>query len=179
MARGFLYLVVMDYYSRYVLAWGLSNTLEADFCVEALMAALEQGKPQIFNTDQGSEFTSQEFTQNLRQRGVKISMDEKGRFQDNILAERLWRTVEYEEVHLKAYANAVEARRELGGYFRFYNDRRPHQTLDYRIPVELFYTDRSSLDKGPKQRRRLEVPILVLFVGATGPSLNSAPVLSN
>ena len=124
MARGFLYLVaVMDYYSRYVLAWGLSNTLEADFCVEALMAALEQGRPDIFNTDQGSQFTSQEFTQTLQQRGVKISMDGKGRYRDNILAERLWRTVKYEEVHLKAYNNAVEARRELGSYFRFYNDR--------------------------------------------------------
>ena len=115
MARSFLYLVaIMDCYSRYVLAWGLSNTLEADFCVEALMAALEQGKPQIFNTDQGSQFTRQEFTQALRQRGVKISMDGKGRYQDNILAERLWRTVKYEEVHLKAYNNVVETRRELG-----------------------------------------------------------------
>ena len=179
MARGFLYLVaVMDYYSRYVLAWRLSNTLEADFCVEALMDALEQGKPEIFNTDQGSQFTSQEFTQALQQRGVKISMDGKGRYQDNILVERLWRPVKYEEVHLKAYANAVEARRELRTYFRFYNDQRPHQALDYRTPAELFHADQTAPDNGYKQRRCSEVPMLVSCAGATGSSLNSAPILS-
>ena len=130
MARGFLYLVaVMDYYSRYLLAWRLSNTLEAYFCVEALTDALEQGKPQMFNTHQGSQFTSLEFIRVLQQRGVKISMDGKGRYQDNILAERLWRTVKYEEVHLKAYDSDAIARRELSAYFRFYNNQRPHQAL--------------------------------------------------
>ena len=125
MARGFLYLVaVMDWYSRYVVAWRLSNTLEADFCAEALMEVLERGRPEVFNTDQGSQFTSQEFTQVLQDRGVKISMDGKGRYQDNIFVERLWRTVKYEEVYLKAYANDLEARRGLGEYFRLYNNRR-------------------------------------------------------
>ena len=112
MARGFLYLVaIMDWHSRYVVAWGLSNTLETGFCAEALTEALGQGRPDVFNTDQGSQFTSREFTQILQDRGVKISMDGRGRYQDNILVERLWRTVKYEEVYLKAYANGLEARR--------------------------------------------------------------------
>ena len=114
MARGFLYLVaIMDWHSRYVVAWRLSNSLEADFCVDALKEALGQGQPEVFNTDQGSQFTSLEFTQVLQEHGVKISMDGKGRYNDNIFVERLWRTVKYEEVYLKAYANASEARREL------------------------------------------------------------------
>ena len=135
MARGFLYLVVvMDWHSRYVVAWRLSNTLEAGFCAEALTEALAQGRPEVFNTDQGSQFSSREFTQALQDRGVKISMDGKGRYADNIFVERLWRTVKYEEVYLKAYVNAVEARRELGAYFRLYNNLRPHQALGYRTP---------------------------------------------
>ena len=118
MARGFLYLVaIMDWHSRYVVAWGLSNTLEAGFCAEALTEALNQGTPDVFNTDQGSQFTSREFTQILQDHSVKISMDGRGRYQDNILVERLWRTVKYEEVYLKAYANGLEARRELREYF--------------------------------------------------------------
>ena len=121
MARGFLYLVaIMDWHSRYVVAWRLSNTLEAGFCAEALTEALGRGKPEVFNTDQGSQFTSCEFTQILQDHGVKISMDGKGRYADNIFVERLWRTVKYEEVYLKAYVNASDARRELGDYFRFY-----------------------------------------------------------
>ena len=112
MARGFLYLVaVMDWHSRYVLSWRLSNTLEAGFCAEALEEALGQGQPEVFNTDQGSQFTSLEFTQVLQEQGVKISMDGKGRYQDNIFVERLWRTVKYEEVYLKAYASVLEAQR--------------------------------------------------------------------
>ena len=111
MARGFLYLVaIMDWHSRYVMAWGLSNTLETGFCAEALTEALGQGRPDVFNTDQGSQFTSREFTQILQDHSVKISMDGRGRYQDNILVERLWRTVKYEEVYLKAYANGLEAR---------------------------------------------------------------------
>ena len=136
MARGFLYLVVvMDWHSRYVVAWRLSNTLEAGFCADALTEALARGRPEVFNTDQGSQFSSREFTQVLQDRGVKISMDGKGRYADNIFVERLWRTVKYEEVYLKAYANAGEARRELGAYFRFYNNQRPHQALGYRTPA--------------------------------------------
>ena len=112
MARGFLYLVaIMDWHSRYVVAWRLSNTLEAGFCTEALEEVLARGKPDVFNTDQGSQFTSLEFTQVLQECGVKISMDGKGRYQDNIFVERLWRTVKYEEVYLKAYANVLEAPR--------------------------------------------------------------------
>ena len=117
----------------------MSNTLEADFCVDALRDALGQGQPEVFNTDQGSQFTSLEFTQVLMEHGVKISMDGKGRYHDNIFVERLWRTVRYEEVHLKAYANASEAMRELGAYFRFYNDQRPHQDLGYRTTAEVFH----------------------------------------
>ena len=118
MARGFLYLVViMDWHSRYVVAWRLSNTLETGFCAEALGDALNQGTPDVFNTDQGSQFTSREFTQILQDHSVKISIDGRGRYQDNIFVERLWRTVKYEEVYLKAYANGLEARRELREYF--------------------------------------------------------------
>ena len=136
MARGFLYLMaIMDWHSRYVLAWGLSNTLEADFCAEALREALSQGRPEVFNSDQGSQFTSREFTQVLEDSGVRISMDGRGRYQGNIFLERLWWTVKYEEVYLKAYRNATEARRELGEYFRFYNSHRPHQALGYRTPA--------------------------------------------
>ena len=128
MARGFLYLVaVMDWHSRYVVAWQLSNTLEAGFCAEALEEALGKGQPEVFNTDQGSQFTSLEFIQVLHDRGVRISMDGKGRYQDNIFVERLWRTVKYEEVYLKAYASVLEAQRGLADYFRFYNGLRPHQ----------------------------------------------------
>ena len=145
MARGFLYLVaIMDWHSRYVVAWRLSNTLETGFCAEALNEALGQGQPEVFNTDQGSQFTSLEFTQVLQEQGVKISMDGKGRYQDNIFVERLWRTVKYEEVYLKAYAYATEARRELGAYFRFYNDQRPHQALGYRTPAEVFHEARNA-----------------------------------
>ena len=140
MARGFLYLVaVMDGHSRYVLAWRLSNTLEASFCAEALEEALGQGQPEVFNTDQGSQFTSWEFTQVLQDRGVRISMDGKGRYQDNIFVERLWRTVKYEEVYLKAYASVLEAQKGLEAYFRFYNGLRPHQALGYRTPAEVFH----------------------------------------
>ena len=110
MARGFLYLVaIMDWHSRYVVAWRLSNTLEADCCVDALQEALEQVQPEVFDTDQGSQFTSLEFTQALQEHGVKISMDGKGRYSDNIFVERLWRTLRYQEVYLKAYVNATEA----------------------------------------------------------------------
>jgi len=141
MARGFLYLVaIIDWYSRYVLSWRLSNTLEADFCIEALEEALRKDRPDIFNTDQGSQFTSEAFTGLLERHGVRISMDGKGRYNDNLFIERLWRTVKYEEVYLKAYQDAREARVGIGDYFRFYNSTRPHQSLDYRTPAEVFYS---------------------------------------
>ncbi|GAJ11409.1 unnamed protein product, partial [marine sediment metagenome] len=139
MAQGFLYLVaIIDWYSRYVLSWRLSNTLDAGFCVEALKEALKKGRPEIFNTDQGAQFTSEAFTGLLEQHGVRISMDGKGSYNDNLFIERLWRTVKYEEVYLKAYQDGRDARISLGNYFRFYNTERPHQALGYRTPAEVF-----------------------------------------
>ena len=139
MARGLLYLAaIMDWYSRYVVAWNLSNTLDAQFCVEALEEALEKGRPDVFNTDQGSQFTSEAFTGCLDRQGVRISMDGKGRYSDDIFVERLWRTVKYENVYLKAYTDGRQAKADLAAYFRFYNAQRPHQALGYRTPVEVF-----------------------------------------
>jgi len=141
MQKGFLYLVViMDWYSRYVLSWRLSNTLESDFCVEALKEALKKGRPEIFNTDQGSQFTSMEFVTLLERQGVKVSMDGSGRYADNLFIERLWRTIKYEEIYLKAYQDAIEARVELSKYIAFYNAKRPHQGLGYKTPAEEYYS---------------------------------------
>jgi putative transposase len=141
MRRGFLYLVaVMDWYSRKVLSWQLSNTLDADFCVTALEEALSRfGKPEIFNTDQGSQFTSVAFTQALKAAGVKISMDGKGRWMDNIMIERLWRTLKYECVYLNAFETGREARKGIGQWFRRYNEERPHSSLDDRTPYEAYW----------------------------------------
>jgi putative transposase len=140
MAKGFLYLVViMDWVSRAVLAWRLSNTLDADFCVEALEEALARyGRPEIFNTDQGSQFTSDDFTGTLKRHGVKISMDGKGRFMDNIFVERLWRSLKYEEVYLNAYATVAEAKAGIGAWLDFYNTERQHQSLGYRAPRQIY-----------------------------------------
>ena len=180
MARRFLYLVViMDWHSRYVVAWRLSNTLEADFCVDALREALGQGQPEVFNTDQGSQFTSLEFTQVLQDHGVKISMDGKGRYNDNIFVERLWRTVKYEKVYLKAYANATEARRELSVYFRFYNNQRPHQALGYRTPAQMFFGHREVVGDRKSGRKGSREPVSVIDPAAAGLSLKSAPILSS
>ena len=137
--HGFVYLVaVMDWFSRYVLAWEVSVTLDSNFCVTALEWALQGRTPEIFNSDQGSQFTSQEFTQRLEQREVRISMDGRGRAMDNIFVERLWRSVKYEEVYLKDYRNVPEAMASLRNYFRFYNWERPHQSLGYRTPGEVY-----------------------------------------
>ncbi len=142
MQKGFLYLVViMDWYSRYILAWRLSNTLEGDFCVEALKEALQKGQPEIFNTDQGSQFTSREFVGLLESRGIHVSMDGAGRYTDNLFIERLWRTLKYEEVYLKAYQEAREARTEIARYIKFYNSERPHQSLGYKTPAEEYYPE--------------------------------------
>lgn len=140
MAKGFVYLVaVMDWFSRRVLSWRVSITLETDFCVEALREATElYGQPEIFNTDQGVQFTSAAFVDELASRGVRISMDGKGRYLDNIFIERLWRSLKYEEVYLKAYGSVAEARRSLGVWLAFYNDVRPHQSLEYQTPREKF-----------------------------------------
>ena len=139
MARGFLYLVaVMDWVSRYVLAWRLSNLLDASFCIEALEEALSQGRPEIFNTDQGSQFTDEDFTAVLHTHNVQISMDGRGRFSDNIFVERLWRSLKYEEIYLRAYQNVAEARHGIAAYFNFYNHERLHQALGYRAPRQVF-----------------------------------------
>jgi len=169
MSRGFLYLVaIIDWYSRYLISWRLSNTLDADFCVAALEEALRKGKPDIFNTDQGSQFTGEAFTGILKQHGVKISMDGKGSYRDNLFIERLWRTVKYEEVYLHAYRDGREARISLGNYFRFYNAERPHQAFGYRTPAEV-YMPLTAMVKSRAQR-----PLYM-----AGLSLNSTPMLSN
>ena len=139
MARGFLYLVaVMDWVSRYVLAWRLPNLLDTSFCIAALEEALSKGRPEIFNTDQGSQFTDEDFTSVLRAHEVAISMDGRGRFSDNIFVERLWRSLEYEEVYLKAYESVAEARQGIASYFQFYTNERLHQALGYRTPRQVF-----------------------------------------
>ena len=144
MAKGFCYLVaVMDWASRRVLSWRLSNTLDPSFCTEALEEALKNfGAPEVFNTDQGSQFTSEVFTEILKARGIRISMDGKGRWMDNVFIERLWKSVKYEEVYLKAYSSIAEARLELGVYFEFYNRKRWHQGLDNRTPDVVYWASR-------------------------------------
>ena len=139
MRNGFMYLVaVMDWYSRYVLAWQLSNTLESTFCIEALQQALTQGRPEIFNTDQGVQFTAIAFTQVLAEAEVQISMDSKGRALDNVFIERLWRSVKYEDIYLKHYDTVPALVRGLDNYFTFYNQERPHQSLGYQTPAFVY-----------------------------------------
>lgn len=138
--RGFVYLAaIMDWFSRYVVAWSLSISLETDFCVDMLHEALQTVTPEIFNSDQGSQFTSCEFTGVLHKHGIRISMDGRGRAFDNIFTERLWRTVKYEEVYLKEYDGVRDAREHLRRYFMFYNHDRPHQALGYRAPADVYY----------------------------------------
>jgi len=139
MTTGFMYLVaIIDWYSRYVLAWQLSNTLDGAFCLDALNRALGSGQPQIFNTDQGSQFTAQAFTGRLLAANIRISMDGRGRALDNIFIERLWRTVKYEDIYLKDYGTVGALYTGLGQYFHFYNEERPHQSLGYRTPAEVY-----------------------------------------
>ena len=177
MTRGFLYLVaIMDWYSRYVLSWRLSNTLEAGFCINALKEALGKGQPEIFNTDQGSQFTSEAFSGLLLERGIKVSMDVKGRYLDNIFVERLWRSVKYEEVYLKAYRNGSEAWRGVDAYLDFYNRERPHQSLGYRTPAQVFASGRP-LRCLPEQLSALSSRETTSDITA-GVSLNLAPALS-
>jgi putative transposase len=155
--QGFLYLVaVMDWSSRYVLAWRLSNTLTGSFCVEALDEALSRATPEIFNTDQGSQFTATAFTSRLQKAGVAISMDGRGRAIDNVFIERLWRSVKYEDVYLKDYANGWEAEASLSAYFRFYNHERIHQSLGYRTPADI-YRDRGSSGRPRPDEDQIEI----------------------
>lgn len=140
MKHGFMYLVaIIDWFSRYVLAWQLSNTLDGLFCRVALRQALERGTPEIFNTDQGAQFTALEFTDVLENAGVRISMDGRGRALDNVFVERLWRTVKYEDIYLKDYGTVPQLDAGLHAYFRFYNDERLHQSLDYCTPAEVHF----------------------------------------
>ena len=176
MARGFLYLAaIIDVYSRYVLSWRLSNSLDAGFCIEALEEALKKGMPGIFNTDQGVQFTGEAFTGILKEHSIKISMDGKGSYNDNLFAERLWRTVKYEEVYLRAYQDAKEARLSLGNYFYFYNTERLHQALGYRTPAEVFNSTPIPVvnEKGGMVESLALAPL-----GVAGPDLNLAPILS-
>jgi len=140
MARGFVYLTaVMDWFTRRILAWRLSNTMEASFCIDAVEQAIAKyGCPQIFNTDQGSQFTSTEFTSVLINNAISISMDGKGAWRDNVFVERFWRTIKYEEVYLRAYDGVEEARQSIGRYIAFYNARRPHAALDGRTPDQAY-----------------------------------------
>ena len=165
MRQGFLYLVaVIDWHSRLVLSWRLSNTMDKSFCVEAVQEALDRyGRPEIFNTDQGVQFTCEAFIATLSARGIRISMDGKGRCLDNIFCERLWRSLKYEEVYLKAYATVAEAKAEIGKWFKFYNDERPHQSLNYLTPrqflaanplVEMWTTQESALPTSPQAQQQ-------------------------
>jgi putative transposase len=158
LAEGYLYLTaVMDWYSRYVLAWRLSESLEGTFCCEALDAALAISQPEIFNTDQGVQFTGAAFVGRLQQRGIAISMDGRGRALDNAFVERLWRTVKYEEVYLQEYQNADEALASLKRYWRFYNQARRHQSLRYRTPAEVYFGQRPTRPRSPGRRAALTV----------------------
>jgi putative transposase len=173
MSRGFLYLVtIIDWYSRYVISWRLSNTLDADFCVAALEEALSKGTPEIFNTDQGSQFTGDAFTRLLEGHNIRISMDGKGSYNDNLFIERLWRTVKYEEVYLKAYEDGREARISLGAYFRFYNTSRPHQSLCYRTPAEVYVCAVENICTNVVES------LATNTVGMAELSLSKAPILS-
>jgi putative transposase len=158
MARGFLYLVaIIDWASRAVLAWRLSNTMDASFCMAALdEALLRHGKPRIFNTDQGAQFTSAAFTGKLEAAGVAISMDGRGRFMDNIFIERLWRSIKHEEVHLKAYVDGREARAGIESWMTFYNFRRPHQAMNNRMPMMVW---RAGMDKIETTAKAVDMPL--------------------
>ena len=152
MARGFLYLVaIIDWYSRLVLSWRLSNSLDTYFCIEALKEALRRfGVPEIFNTDQGAQFTSEAFTQVLLKQDIRISMDGKGRCLDNVFVERLWRSLKYDEVYTHAYEDGWQARSRIGIYFRFFNRERPHQSLDNCTPHEVYTESRARSDRKRK-----------------------------
>jgi putative transposase len=163
--HGFMYLVaVMDWYSRYVLSWRLSNTLTGSFCLEALDEALSHSQPEIFNSDQGSQFTAAAFTSRLESCGVAISMDGRGRAIDNVFIERLWRSVKYEDVYLRDYTDGWQAEASLAAYFRFYNQERIHQALGYRTPAEV-YRERGSSGTPPLDEKRIEIARNKLIAG--------------
>lgn len=171
LAQGFVYLVaIMDWFSRYVLSWSVSITLDTSFCLEALVAALRVAQPDIFNSDQGVQFTSAEFTRHLQTTGIRISWDGRGRALDNIFVERLWRSVKYEEVYLKDYQSVSEAVQSLNAYFVFYNQERLHQALDYQTPATVYwgarpetvcdFTDRPQLQQANSSLSYFSPPIV-------------------
>jgi putative transposase len=163
--HGFLYLVaVMDWYSRYVLSWRLSNTLTGGFCLEALDEALARAQPEIFNSDQGSQFTAAAFTSRLESCGIAVSMDGRGRAIDNVFIERLWRSVKYEEVYLRDYTDGWHAEASLAAYFHLYDEERIHQALGYRTPAEV-YRERGSSDGPPPDEKRIEIARNKLIAG--------------
>jgi len=146
LTHGFVYLTaILDWYSRYVISWELSTTLDTGFCLEALRKAILISKPEIFNTDQGAQFTSRDFTGLLENKGIRVSMDGRGRVYDNIFVERLWRSVKYEEVYLHDYQTVPAARSHLSEYFEFYNTERPHEALGYRTPHEVYFGTKARL----------------------------------
>ena len=152
MRHGFMYLTaVIDWYSRYVLSWRLSNTLEGRFCLEALEEALSMGRPEIFNTDLGSQFTAQEYTSRLEEAGIAVSRDGRGRALDNVFVERLWRSVKYEDIYIKDYEYVKDLESGLTAYFWFYDEERLHQSLDYRTPAEVY---RGASERGREGEKR-------------------------
>jgi putative transposase len=143
LTSGFMYLAaIIDWYSRYVLAWRLSNTLDGSFCLDMLAEALSRGQPEVFNTDQGVQFTAQAWTSRLESAGVVVSMDGRGRCLDNVFVERLWRSVKYEDIYLRGYETVPQLQQGLGRYFPYYNQQRLHQSLDYRTPAEVYQPER-------------------------------------
>jgi putative transposase len=151
MRRGFMYLTaVIDWFSRYVLSWRLSNTLDGRFCLEALDEALAISRPEIFNTDQGSQFTAQEYTGRLEEAGIAVSRDGRGRALDNVFVERLWRSVKYEDIYIKDYEAVPELESGLAAYFRFYDEERPHQSLGYRTPAEVYRAGLAGAERGTR-----------------------------
>lgn len=160
MNRGFIYLTaIIDWYSRYVLSWRISNTLDSDFCIDALNDALRlYGKPEIFNTDQGSQFTSEDFIKPLKDNDIQISMDGKGRWVDNVFVERLWRSLKWENIYPKCYDRVFEAKAGISAYFNFYNNERLHQSLDYKTPNEIYkssFISTSTITKGVLDLKKL------------------------
>ena len=151
--QGWCYLVVViDWCSRYVISWELSSTMESEFCITALTNGIQShGTPEISNTDQGSQFTDRKFIAVLKDHTVRISMDGRGRYIDNIFTERLWRSLKYEEVYLKSYQDIEDARNNIADYFQFYNERRPHQSLDYQTPAEVYYQNKQSPQESKKK----------------------------
>jgi putative transposase len=181
LAHGFAYLVVViDWYSRRVLSWRISNSMDTEFCVNCLEEALRRyGKPEIFNSDQGSQFTSDAFTGVLKREGIAISMDGRGRVFDNIFVERLWRTVKHEDVYLKGYATMIELRIGLAEYFTFYNGERPHQSLGQKTPEVVYKTASDGgamiIDKYPRAVAGLTVPLRSTVNPATAESVSEVP----